>query len=114
MMGSEAFYQAYPNERRRALYKRRKAGVPDDVRQTIEAFEAKPLPPLGKPDPTFMRRKVIGLTLFYTASILILLTVAYLGYILYSETLTPPRSDISWSRNPWPISCRIPSPWGGF
>ncbi len=95
VMGSEAFYRAYPDERRRALLMRRKADVPEKVRQTIEACEAKPLPPLGEPEPAFMRRKIVGLTLFYTAGVLMLAIAAYLGYILYSEWQTPPRSDIS-------------------
>ncbi len=81
ILGDELFYTEFPTERKRALRRARKKGIPAGIRDTLARFGREPLPVFEGEDEAFARARRRGRLLFLTAALLL----TALAVLLFSE-----------------------------
>ncbi len=79
LIGDEAFYQLYPAERKRALKRLRKAGVPEQIAQTVEAYRSKRPALSAETLELSDRARRIGTGLFRMSGVLLTALACYVG-----------------------------------
>lgn len=78
VLGDEVFYTEYPEERKKALRRMRRKGIPGERQDVAERYRREPMPEFGEENERFIKERRRGRLLFLIAAVLLAALAAWL------------------------------------